>query len=130
MLYFQSIGEAEAVFKALSTPMRLKIMEMIYEDDTLSMNDLAEALGLTNGAISMHVNKLEEAGLVIIKTTSGKRGTMKIVRKSKNKWLKLKRSLEPYGANSVCVKQYMRKHNTLPRNKGRHRNCYNKQKRR
>ena len=64
MLYFQSIGEAEAVFKALSTPMRLKIMEMIYEDDTLSMNDLAEALGLTNGAISIHVSKLEEAGLV------------------------------------------------------------------
>lgn len=59
-----------------------------------------------------------------------KRGTMKIVRKSKNKWLKLKRNLEPYGANSVCVKQYMRKHNTLPRSKGRHRNCYNKQKRR
>ena len=80
MLYFQSVGEAEAVFKALSTPMRLKIMEMIYKNDSLSMNDLAEALGLTNGAISMHVSKLEEADLVKIKTTSGKRGTMKIVR--------------------------------------------------
>ena len=80
MLYFSSIGEAENVFKALSTPMRLKIMEMIYEDDSMSMNDLAEALGLTNGAISMHVNKLEEAGLIKIKTTSGKRGTMKIIR--------------------------------------------------
>ena len=80
MLYFKSIGEAETVFKALSTPMRLKIMEMIYEDDQLSMNDLAEALGLTNGAISMHVSKLEEAGLVKIRTTSGKRGTMKIIR--------------------------------------------------
>lgn len=80
MLYFRSLGEAENVFKALSTPMRLRIMEMIYEDDMLSMNDLAEALGLTNGAISMHVSKLENAGLVKIKTTSGKRGTMKIVR--------------------------------------------------
>lgn len=80
MLYIKSIGEAELVFKALSTPMRLKIMEMIYENDQLSMNDLAEALELTNGAISMHVSKLEEAGLVKIRTTSGKRGTMKIVR--------------------------------------------------
>lgn len=80
MLYFKSIGEAESVFKALSTPMRLKIMEMIYEDNRLSMNDLAEALGLTNGAISMHVSKLEEAGLIKITTTSGKRGTMKIIR--------------------------------------------------
>ncbi len=80
MLYFKSISEAEAVFKALSTPMRIKIMEMIYQNDNLSMNDLAEALGLTNGAISMHVSKLEEAGLIKIRTTSGKRGTMKIVR--------------------------------------------------
>ena len=80
MLHFNSLQEAEQVFKALSTPMRLKIMEMIYENDNLSMNDLAVALGLTNGAISMHVNKLEEAGLVKIRTTSGKRGTMKLVR--------------------------------------------------
>ena len=80
MLYFKSIGEAEAVFKALSTPMRLKIMEMIYENDQLNMNDLAEALGLTNGAISMHVSKLAEAGLIKIKSSSGKRGTMKIIR--------------------------------------------------
>ena len=67
MLYFQSISEAENVFKALSTPMRLKIMEMIYKDDSLSMNDLAEALDLTNGAISMHVSKLEEAILAVKK---------------------------------------------------------------
>ncbi len=80
MLHFNSLQEAEQVFKALSTPMRLKIMEMIYENDNLSMNDLAVTLGLTNGAISMHVNKLEEAGLVKIRTTSGKRGTMKLVR--------------------------------------------------
>jgi predicted transcriptional regulator len=80
LLYFKSIHEAEDVLKALSTPMRLKIMELIYEDDQLSMNDLAEALGLTNSAISMHVKKLEQAGLVKIRTTAGKRGTMKIVR--------------------------------------------------
>lgn len=80
MLYFKSIKEAEGVFKALSTPMRLRIMELIYEDDNLSMNDLATRSGLTNSAISMHVSKLVDAGLVQIKTTSGKRGTMKIVR--------------------------------------------------
>lgn len=85
MLYFKSIAEAENVFKALSTPMRMKIMELIYENNNLSMNDLAEALGLTNGAISMHVAKLEEAGLVKIRTTSGKRGAMKIVRPRYNR---------------------------------------------
>lgn len=80
LLYFKSVHEAEDVLKALSTPMRLKIMELIYNDDQLSMNDLAEALNLTNSAISMHVKKLEQAGLVKIRTTAGKRGTMKIIR--------------------------------------------------
>ena len=79
MLYFKTVHEAEEVLKALSTPMRLKIMEMIYENDNLSMNDIAEALGLTNSAISMHVSKLEKAGLIKIRTTAGKRGTMKII---------------------------------------------------
>lgn len=80
MLYFDSLKDAEVVLKALSTPMRLKIMEMIYDDVELSMNDLAEALGLTNSAISLHVSKLEQAGLVSIHTASGKRGNMKIVK--------------------------------------------------
>lgn len=80
MLYLNSLNEAEEVFKALSTPMRIKIMELIYGNDHMSMNDLAEALDLTNSAISMHVGKLEAAGLVTIQTTSGKRGVMKVVR--------------------------------------------------
>lgn len=80
MLYLHSLKEAEEIFKALSTPMRLRIMELIYENDRLSMNDLADALGLTNSAISLHVGKLEKAGLITIQTTSGKRGVMKIVK--------------------------------------------------
>lgn len=80
MLYLHSLTEAEEVFKALSAPMRLRIMDLIYENENMSMNDLAEALELTNSAISLHVSKLESAGLVTIKTMSGKRGIMKIVR--------------------------------------------------
>lgn len=80
MLYLRSLKEAEEVFKALSTPMRLEIMDLIYKNDHMSMNDLAESLNLTNSAISLHVSKLESAGLVAITTTSGKRGLTKIVR--------------------------------------------------
>ena len=73
MLYLQSLKDAEEVFKALSAPMRLQIMELIYKEE-LSMNDLAKMLNVTNSAISLHVGKLESAGLVTIRTTSGKRG--------------------------------------------------------
>ena len=79
MLYLHSLSEAEEVFKALSAPMRLRIMDLIYKNENMSMNDLAEALELTNSAISLHVSKLESAGLVKIKTISGKRGIMKLV---------------------------------------------------
>ena len=80
MLYFRSIGEAENVFKALSAPMRLRLMELVYRDSALSMNEIAETLGITNGAVSIHVAKLEEAGLVRVEAASGKHGTMKLVR--------------------------------------------------
>ena len=69
MLYHHSLQAAEETFKALSAPMRLRIMELIYENNNLSLNELAEALELTNSAISLHVGKLEAAGLVAIKTT-------------------------------------------------------------
>ena len=80
MLYLKSLSQAEEIFKALGAPTRLKIMELIYSEKEMSMNDLADALGLTNGAISIHVAKLEAAGLVSIQAVSGKHGIMKIVR--------------------------------------------------
>lgn len=78
MLYIHSLKDGEEIFKALSTPMRLRIMELIHERE-MSMNDLAAALNLTNSAISLHVSKLEDAGLITIRTAPGKRGMMKIV---------------------------------------------------
>ncbi|MDE7353604.1 MAG: helix-turn-helix domain-containing protein [Acetatifactor sp.] len=79
MLYLSSLEEAQPVIKALSAPMRMEIMKIIYATPGVSMNYLANALNLTNSAVSMHVSKLVEADLVHIETTSGKRGTMKLV---------------------------------------------------
>lgn len=79
MLYLSTLEEAQTVIRALSAPMRLEIMKIIYKTPGVSMNYLAQALDLTNSAVSMHVSKLSEAGLVEIQTTSGKRGTMKLI---------------------------------------------------
>ena len=80
MLHLRSLREAKDVWTALSAPMRLQIMEMIYENEELSMNDLAKALNLTNSAISMHISKLEQAKLIQIQSKSGKRGNKKIIK--------------------------------------------------
>lgn len=79
MLYLSSLEEAQKTLRALSAPKRIEIMKKLYAQPGLSMNELAEALELTNSAITMHVGKLAQAGLVQIETTSGKRGTMKLV---------------------------------------------------
>lgn len=105
MLHFKSLSEAEAVLKALSAPARLKIMELIYSNDSLSMNDLAEMLNLTNSAISMHVSKLSDAGLIHIKTTSGKRGTMKLVRPC---YERLMIDMAPSREESLCYQDEIR----------------------
>lgn len=101
MLYHHSLQEAEEVFKALSTPMRLRIMELIFQNDNLSLNDLAETLNLTNSAISLHVSKLEAAGLVTIKTTSGKRGIRKIVQPLHDKLIV---DMTPMAKDRPCYK--------------------------
>lgn len=79
MLYLSSLEEALPVIKALSAPMRTEIMKIIYATPNVSMNYLAQTLGLTNSAVTMHVSRLAEAGLVQIDTTSGRRGTMKLI---------------------------------------------------
>ncbi|BCN32849.1 ArsR/SmtB family transcription factor [Anaeromicropila herbilytica] len=78
MLHCESMQEASIIFEALSTPVRRRIMEILYEDGDKNLNDLAKILELTNSAISLHIQKLEKAGLIIIHTTAGKRGSQKI----------------------------------------------------
>ncbi len=78
MKQYKSLREAEAVFKALSAPMRLRIMELLYKEENKSLNDLAKELGITNSAVSLHVGQLEEAGLIQVQTVPGIRGNRKI----------------------------------------------------
>jgi len=114
MLYLHSLSEAEEVFKALSAPMRLRIMDLIYKNDNMSMNDLAEALELTNSAISLHVSKLESAGLVKIKTTSGKRGIMKLVQPTHHRMIvdlsgsEVETTVRPCYQDEISVGHYSR----------------------
>lgn len=78
MKHFKSMREAEDVFKALGAPMRVKIMELLYEEGDLKFDDISKRLNITNSAVSMHVDKLVSAGLVQVRTMPGLRGVCKI----------------------------------------------------
>ncbi len=64
--------------KALSSPVRLQMLKLIAERRQINLNELADALDVTNGAITQHMKPLLDADLVEFIYASGKRGSQKI----------------------------------------------------
>ncbi len=60
----EGIGEAAAVFKALSDETRLRILKTISHMSTLCECNLVPEFGLTQPTISYHLKVLREAGLI------------------------------------------------------------------
>jgi len=57
------VKEAAELFKVLSVDKRIEIIELLKEK-SLSVNALAEALGVTQSAVSQHLRVLKATGLV------------------------------------------------------------------
>lgn len=55
--------EAAELFKILSVDKRIEIIERLKKEP-MSVNALAEALGITQSAVSQHLRVLKAAGLV------------------------------------------------------------------
>lgn len=77
-IHIQELHSGLNIFKALSSEIRLEILTLLNKHDSLNLNDLAKRLNLTNGAITMHIKKLEESGLIEVTTSVGKHGIQKI----------------------------------------------------
>ena len=60
MLYIKSLEQAVPVFKALGSDIRIRLIQTLLEHQEMNMNELASSLGITNGALTSHVKKLEE----------------------------------------------------------------------
>ena len=87
MVHLSNIREGLPVFKALSSEIRVQILELLSEYKQLNMNELARKLGLSNGAVTMHVKKLEDCGLIKITTLTAKHGTQKICNLHEDKFV-------------------------------------------
>ena len=60
----EGVGEAAAVFKALSDETRLRILKTISHMTTLCECNLVPEFGLSQPTISYHLKVLREAGLI------------------------------------------------------------------
>lgn len=78
MLHIKSIDEGRNVFKALGSDIRIDIVKILLNENGLSMNELAERLKITNGALTSHIKKLEEAGIVRVSSDPAGHGNQKV----------------------------------------------------
>lgn len=78
MLHVKNLDEGLEVFKALGSELRINIIKLLQENHEMNMNELATSLGITNGALTSHIKKLEESGIIQVMTERGRHGNQKI----------------------------------------------------
>ncbi|MFW2491987.1 ArsR/SmtB family transcription factor [Clostridium chromiireducens] len=78
MIHITNLKDSLPIFKALSSDVRINILDILSQFKQLNMNELSEKLDLTNGAVTMHIKKLEECGLIKTTNLTGKHGLQKI----------------------------------------------------
>ena len=57
MLHITSLTEGLEIFKALGSDVRVEILNILLENNNMSMNELATRLKITNGALTSHIRK-------------------------------------------------------------------------
>ena len=80
MLHIRKFRDGLPLFKALSSEVRITIVEMLLENGPMRMSAISEELRLTNGALTPHIKALADCGLVLIETAVGKHGVQKVCR--------------------------------------------------
>lgn len=78
MLHVKNLDEGLEVFKALGSELRINIIKLLQENHEMNMNELATSLGITNGALTSHIKKLEESGIIQVMTERVGHGNQKI----------------------------------------------------
>ncbi|WP_099467255.1 ArsR/SmtB family transcription factor [Konateibacter massiliensis] len=78
MLHIKSLDEGLTIFKALGSDIRIEIIKLLLENINMNMNELASKLNITNGALTSHIKKLEDCGIITISSESTGHGNQKI----------------------------------------------------
>lgn len=78
MIHITSLDDGLETFKALGSDTRIQILNILLENEQRSMNQLATELNISNGALTGHIKKLEECGLINISNESAGHGNQKM----------------------------------------------------
>jgi predicted transcriptional regulator len=87
MLHIKNLEEGVNIFKALGSEIRINIIKLLMENKEMNMNELASKLSITNGALTGHMKKLEDSGIVKILPEYSGHGNQKVCRVNLDKIL-------------------------------------------
>lgn len=77
MLHIKSLDEGLELFKALGSDVRIEIVKILLKERKMNMNELASRLKISNGALTGHIRKLEECGVVTVSSEGAGHGNEK-----------------------------------------------------
>ena len=63
--YCPGVTDDDRVFKALADPTRRFLLDLLFQRDGRTLNDLESGLAMTRFGVMKHLRVLEDAGLVI-----------------------------------------------------------------
>ena len=78
MRFFEDLDDSLPFFKALSSSIRIQILKLLNQEKELNLNELANRIGITNGAMTSHIRILEEAGIINTRTVVARHGMQKL----------------------------------------------------
>ena len=78
MLHIRNLEEGVELFKVLRSDIRVNIILLLLKEKEMNMNEIAARLQITNGALTSHIRKLEEAGLIRVTQDSVGHGNQKV----------------------------------------------------
>ena len=87
MMHITNLDDGLELFKALGSEVRVQILKLLLENKQMSMNQLASRLNITSGALTAHIKKMEQCGLIAISNESAAHGNQKMCSISTNKIL-------------------------------------------
>lgn len=78
MLHIKNLEDGLELFKALGSDVRIEIIKILINEKGMNMNELAGRLKITNGALTSHIRKLEDCGIVTTAAEASGHGNQKV----------------------------------------------------
>ena len=87
MKQLSNVEETLKVCKALGSSIRMELIGILAQNKEVNLNELARQLNIANSAVTQHMKILQEADIIDIKLTTGKRGLQKICYLKEHKFM-------------------------------------------